>query len=89
VKIPLYLTKPSTDWSERAGMRRAIAVLRTEAAVLRKQGFLLQPAALLKVVVALQRATAKPAGTAEAETLDWAARLENPGADFKPPKDAP
>lgn len=85
MKIPKYLTKPSTQWTEAAGMRRAIAVLRAEAAVLSKHGFKLQPAALRTVATALQRSIAMPVGSSEAETLAWAVRLENPQGDFKTP----
>lgn len=85
MKIAKYLTKPSTDWTEAAGMRRAIAVLRAEAAVLSKQGFKLQPAALRAVATALQRSIDRGNGQAEAETLAWTARLENQQGDFKTP----
>lgn len=89
MKIPKYLTKPVQNWTEAYGMRRAIAALRTEAAVLSKQGFKLQAGALRTVATALQRSIAKPVGAAESDTLAWVARLVNPSADFKTPKDAP
>lgn len=85
MKIPKYLNKPVQNWTEAYGMRRAIAVLRAEAAVLSKHGFKLQPAALRTVATALQRSIARPIGASEAETLAWAARLENPQGDFKTP----
>lgn len=83
MKIPKYLEAPSTNWTERAGMRRAIAVLKAEAAVLKKQGFALQPAALRRVAAALQATIVKQGARAEADTLQWHQRINNPQGDAK------
>lgn len=73
-KAPAWTAKPSTDWTERQGMRRAIAVLRTEAKLLRKEGFKLQPDALMRVAKALALSAQRQGAQAEADALMWEAR---------------
>jgi hypothetical protein len=72
---------PSRDWTENAGLRRAVAVLKTEAAMLRREGYDLQPKALLKVAAALAEANRRGSTTGEAYALDWARRDEATAPD--------
>lgn len=74
LKVPKFTTKPSRDWTESAGLRRAVTVLRTEAALLRREGFDLQPKALLRVAAALVEAHRQGSTTGEAASLDWVRR---------------
>lgn len=74
LKVPQWLTKPSTGWMERGGIQRAVAVLKTEAKLLRKEGFALQPNALMAVARALSESINRSHGKAEAESLRWAER---------------
>ena len=76
LKVPKYTMAPSRDWTETAGLRRAVAVLKTEAAVLKREGYDLQPKALLKVAAALTEANRKGSTTGEAYALDWLRRDE-------------
>ena len=76
LKLPQYTMAPSRDWTENAGLRRAVAVLKTEAAILRREGFALQPKALMRVAAALTEANRKGSTTGEAYALDWARRDE-------------
>jgi hypothetical protein len=73
-KIPTWLTKPSDSWTEVCGVRRAVAALRTEAKLLRKEGFDLQPKALMRVAAALSASIRKGEPVSEAETLNWTER---------------
>lgn len=73
-KPPLWLTKPVQNRLENYGMRRAIAVLRHEAKILRKEGFALQPAALMRVARALSASIKHADPSSEAESLGWAER---------------
>lgn len=72
LKIPLWTQSPAANWTESRGMERAIAVLKTEAALLRREGFDLQPKALLRVAEALK--VSRGGATSEAESLEWARR---------------
>ena len=74
LKVPKYTMAPIRDWTETAGLRRAVAVLKTEAAVLKREGYDLQPKALLKVAAALTEANRKGSTTGEAYALDWLRR---------------
>ena len=74
LKVPKYTLAPSRDWTESAGLRRAVAVLKTEAALLRREGFDLQPKALLRVAAALTLANTRTSTSGEAYALDWARR---------------
>lgn len=76
LKIPAWAMAPSTRWIEAGGMQRAIAVLKTEAALLKREGFELQPKALLRVAMALAEANRKGGTTGEADSLDWKSRDE-------------
>lgn len=74
LKVPKHTMAPIRDWTEEAGLRRAVAVLKTEAALLRREGFDLQPNALLKVAAALAEAKRRGSTTGEAYALDWVRR---------------
>lgn len=74
LKVPQWLTKPSASWTEHGGIQRAVAVLKTEAKLLRKEGFALQPNALMVVARALSESINRGHGKAEAESLRWAER---------------
>jgi hypothetical protein len=76
LKVPKYTMAPSRDWTENAGLLRAVAVLKTEAALLRREGYDLQPKALLKVAAALAEANRRGSTTGEAYALDWVRRDE-------------
>ena len=76
LKLPKYTMTPSRDWTESAGLRRAVAVLKTEAAILRREGFELQPKALMRVAAALTEANRRESTTGEAAALDWVRRDE-------------
>ena len=53
-----------------------MAVLKTEAAILRREGYDLQPKALMRVAAALTEANRKGGTTGEAYALDWVRRDE-------------
>ena len=76
LKIAKYTLSPSANWTERAGIKRAVAVLKTEATLLRREGFDLQPRALLRVAAALEEANRLGSKTGEAIWLDWSIRDE-------------
>jgi len=76
LKVPKYTLSPSRDWKEKAGLMRAVAVLKTEAAMLRREGYILQPKALLRVAAALALANNRDSTTGEAYALDWVRRDE-------------
>ena len=76
LKLPKYTMAPSRDWTENAGLRRAVAVLKAEAAILRREGYDLQPKALMRVAAALTEANRKGSTTGEAYALDWVRRDE-------------
>jgi len=76
LKVPKYTLAPSRDWTESAGLSRAVAVLKTEAAMLRREGYDLQPKALLRVAAALALANNRSSTTGEAYALDWVSRDE-------------
>lgn len=81
LKVPKYTMAPSRDWTESAGLRRAVAVLKTEASLLRREGFDLQPKALLRVAAALAEANRRGSTTGEAYALDWVRRDEATAPD--------
>lgn len=81
LKVPKYTMAPSRDWTESAGLRRAVAVLKTEASLLRREGYDLQPRALLRVAAALAEANRKGSMTGEASALDWMRRDEATAPD--------
>lgn len=74
LKVPKYTLEPSTNWTESAGMRRAVSVLKTESALLRREGFDLQSKALMRVAAALTKATGRGRAKGEAYTLNWVQR---------------
>jgi hypothetical protein len=76
LKVPKFALTPSTNWTESAGMRRAVAVLKTEAAMLRREGFDLQPKALMRVAAALAEANRRGSTRGEADVLEWVKRDE-------------
>ena len=76
LKLPMYTMVPSRDWMESSGLRRAVTVLKTEAAILRREGFDLQPKALMRVAAALTEANRRGSTTGEAGALDWLRRDE-------------
>lgn len=76
LKVPKFALAPSTNWTEQAGLRRAVAVLKTEASLLRREGFDLQPKALLRVAAALAEANRRGSTTGEAYAMDWVRRDE-------------
>lgn len=81
LKVPKYTLAPSLTWTERAGLHRAVIVLKTEAALLRREGFDLQPKALLRVAAALSEANRRGSTTGEAYALDWVRRDEATAPD--------
>lgn len=74
LKVPKFALAPSLSWTEKVGMRRAVAVLKVEAALLRREGFELQPNALRRVAAALAEACRQGSTTGEAYALDWTRR---------------
>ena len=74
LKVPKFALAPSTNWLEQPGLRRAIAVLKTEASLLRREGLDNQAKALRRVAAALDEADRSTTG--EAHALDWARRDE-------------
>lgn len=81
LKVPRFAMAPSTNWTEQAGLRRAVAVLKTEAEMLKREGYKLQPAALLRVAAALAEANRRGSTTGEAYALDWVRRDEATARD--------
>jgi hypothetical protein len=74
LKVPTYTMAPSSGWTEGAGLRRAVAVLKTEAAILRREGYTTEPTALLRVAAALSKANRRGSTTGEATVLNWVLR---------------
>lgn len=81
IKVPKYTMAPIRDWTERSGIKRAVAVLKIEAAVLKREGYDLMPKALLKVAAALAEANRLGSTTGEAYALDWVRRDEATATD--------
>lgn len=73
-KIPKRLTRPVDAWTEVYGMRRAIAVLRHEAKILRKCGMSGKADDLMRVARALSASINRGAPSSEADALQWAVR---------------
>lgn len=71
VRIPASLCKPAQSWTEFYGVRRAIAVIDTQAKFLRRAGDKESAKQLWFVADALRKTIAKPVATAEAVSLRW------------------